>query len=207
MLAAPSRRGRLGTGFRRCCAPTAPADVHPGRLKVLAITAHLSKPHPTLTRASRHAQELSTSGIRPVVEHSWVWLARRYKLVARTEVYLNNFFPLDWLKEGVCSPPPSPRRALCMCKSCPWPQMICLHFIINAELDLRQIPKGDFLNRCCRSLVSYLSNKFQSASRCFCHCNQRRMLFSSSNYKARATQGKFILFKSVLVSPNSLLCH
>lgn len=158
-------------------------------------------------RASRGGRDLSTAGIRPMVERSWISLARRYKLVARMEVYLNILFPLDWCKEGACSPPPSPRRALSMCKSCPWPPMICLHFIINAELDWRQIPKDDFLNRCCRSLVSYLSNKFQSASRCFCHCNQRRMLFGSSNYKARATQGKFILFKSVLVSPNSLLCH
>lgn len=111
----------------------------------------------------------------------------------------------SWLMQGAHSQ--SPCRDSLMCKSRPWPQMICLHFIINAELDSRQIAKDDFLNRCCRSLVSYLSNKFQSASRCFCHCNQRRMLFGSSNYKARATQGKFILFKSVLVSPNSLLCH
>lgn len=156
---------------------------------------------------SLSTQELSATGIRPITERIWISLARGCCLVVWVEVYLNIFFLLDWCKEGVCSPPPSPHRALCMCKSCPWPQMICLHFIINAELDLRQIPKDDFLNRCCRSLVSYLSNKFQSASRCFCHCNQRRMLFSSSNYKARATQGKFILFKSVLVSPNSLPCH
>lgn len=179
----------------------------PGWLKVLGITACLSKPCPTVARASLSAWELSTAGSRPIVEHSWISLAQRYKLVAQREVYLNIFFPLDWHKEGVCSLPSSPRSALCMCKSCPWPQTICLHFIINAELNLRQIPKDDFLNRCCRSLVSYLSNKFQSASRCFCHCNQRSMLFSSSNYKARATQGKFILFKSVSVSPNSLLCH
>lgn len=122
-------------------------------------------------------------------------------------VLLKHFLS-PWLVQGRrLQPAPSPHRALCMCKSCPWPQMICLHFIIDAGLDLRQIRKDNFLNRCCRSLVSYLSNKFQSTSRCFCHCNQRRLLFSSSNYKARATQGKFILFKSVLVSPNSLLCH
>lgn len=86
----------------------------PGWLKVLVISLHLSKSHPTMAHACLSSQELSTTGIRPIAECRWISLAWRYKLVARMESYLNIFFPLDWHKEGACSLPP-PRTMPCVC--------------------------------------------------------------------------------------------
>lgn len=54
----------------------------PGWPEGLSITSSLSKPHPIMAHASLSAQELSTTGIRPTVECSWISQARRYKLVA-----------------------------------------------------------------------------------------------------------------------------
>lgn len=84
--------------------------------------------------------------------------------------------------------------------------LITFHFTTNGEANRRQIGKDTFLHSCCGSPVSSWSNNIWSADNCFCHCNQRRAP-RSRNYKCREMEGKSILFKSVLVSANTLRCH
>lgn len=101
-----------------------------------------------------------------------------------------SYLPSDFLE------PPPPKYSL----------SIIFHFTTNVEPNWRHTEKNKFLHSCRGSLVGYWSNNTWSTDNCFCHCNWR-CTPHSRNYKCREMEGKSILFKSVLVSANTLLCH